>query len=89
MTPNILFSNTKTQSGEDTFLSIRVIRQLLKFQHELWSVPDNIQKALQELEDEKGEKQEEEIIRKYIETLKSQNLRKGFKAEAGEHGILS
>ena len=104
ITPNILLSNSKTASGEEAFLAIRVIRQMLRFQHDLWPVPPSIVKALSNLDPELllenqdstsspfTWKQSEEIIKQYKkEILKSKNLVAGspFEQEIGGHGLVS
>ena len=66
-------------------MSIRVVRQLLRFQHDLWVLPESISTALVELEEgeEDANKKTQEILRKYkTEILKSKNMVHG----GNEHG---
>jgi hypothetical protein len=55
ITPNILLSQRTQASGEEAFLAIQVVREILRFQHELWTLPCSIVKALASLDDERPE----------------------------------
>ncbi|KAJ3036137.1 hypothetical protein HDV00_003049 [Rhizophlyctis rosea] len=46
ITPNILYSKSKNPADDESVLAIEAVRMLLRYQNELWQVPEDINKAL-------------------------------------------
>ncbi|KAJ3093065.1 hypothetical protein HK102_010970 [Quaeritorhiza haematococci] len=48
ITPNILYSKSKNPADDESFLAIQALRMLLRYQNEMWLVPENVVEALRE-----------------------------------------
>ncbi|KAI9657774.1 MAG: hypothetical protein M1821_002950 [Bathelium mastoideum] len=69
MAPNILFSNSKMQGMDDSFLAIEAIHSLIEFNETMCEIPEDLQSILQDhtLFETSQEITTKEILRRYAD----------------------